>query len=240
MVRLAVFSDLHTEFHADQGRSALAGLTKDVDIAIVPGDIASFYDFERTLTDICLEYPNVVYVTGNHEYYHSMAFNQVSDILLNLEQKMDNLTWLNNSRVKVEGLYFIGATLWFQRSVAAQINKRYLNDFKYVPNCDPFVFEEYDYTKAYFENVMQEGDIVVTHHAPSYNSVVKRFVGQATNCFFANRLDTLIFNKKPKLWLHGHMHDNSDYVLGNTRVICNPFGYPGENPMFKDDLVVEV
>lgn len=31
-----------------------------------------------------------------------------------------------------------------------------------------------------------------------------------------------------KLWVHGHMHNASDYVIGDTRVVCNPKGYPGE------------
>jgi len=240
MIRLALFSDLHTDFHADQGRSLIASLNKDIDIAVVPGDVAAFHDYERTLVDLCSEFPEVVYVAGNHEYYLSAAMDQVHNTLMNLEAKLDNFTWLHNKRVKVDGLYFIGATLWFQRTVVAQINKKYLNDFRYVPNCDPFVFDEYDYTVKYFEIAMQEGDIVVTHHAPSYKSVSQRFAGSATNCFFANRLDTMIGKKEPRLWLHGHMHDNCDYTIGKTRIICNPFGYPGENPMFKDNLVLEI
>jgi len=240
MVKIALFSDLHADFHKDQGRSVIAGLNKDVDIAVVPGDVAAFYDFERIITDICLEFPSVVYVPGNHEYYHSMAFDQVPNILMNLESKLDNFTWLNNNRKKVEGLYFIGATLWFKRLVVAQINKGYLNDFRYVPNCDPFAFDEYDYTEKYFETAMQHGDIVVTHHAPSYLSVHPQYAGSNINCFFANRMDKLIRDKKPKLWLHGHMHDNCDYMIDQTRVCCNPFGYPGENRMFKDSFIIEV
>jgi hypothetical protein len=32
----------------------------------------------------------------------------------------------------------------------------------------------------------------------------------------------------------------SDYFVGRTRVLCNPRGYPGENPNFNPSLVVEV
>ena len=30
-----------------------------------------------------------------------------------------------------------------------------------------------------------------------------------------------------KLWVHGHMHDDFDYMIGDTRVVCNPRGYIG-------------
>jgi hypothetical protein len=28
-----------------------------------------------------------------------------------------------------------------------------------------------------------------------------------------------------KVWTHGHTHDKYDYMVGSTRVICNPRGY---------------
>ena len=31
------------------------------------------------------------------------------------------------------------------------------------------------------------------------------------------------------MWIHGHTHQGSDYLLGKTRVVCNPRGYPGQN-----------
>ena len=33
---------------------------------------------------------------------------------------------------------------------------------------------------------------------------------------------------QPKLWIHGHSHDRCDYLLGKTRVVANPLGYPNE------------
>jgi hypothetical protein len=32
-----------------------------------------------------------------------------------------------------------------------------------------------------------------------------------------------------KLWTHGHMHDPFDYMIGTTRVVCNPRGYAGHD-----------
>ena len=52
-----------------------------------------------------------------------------------------------------------------------------------------------------------------------------------------------VHDLRPKLWIHGHTHDRCDYVIGDTRVIANPFGYPKElrsNEMFEPALQVEI
>jgi Icc-related predicted phosphoesterase len=45
---------------------------------------------------------------------------------------------------------------------------------------------------------------------------------------------------QPTLWVHGHVHHSSDYLIGETRIISNPHGYGAENPHFNPALVVEV
>jgi hypothetical protein len=36
-----------------------------------------------------------------------------------------------------------------------------------------------------------------------------------------------------KLWTHGHTHVPFDYMIGETRVVCNPRGY--ENDGYSED-----
>ena len=59
---------------------------------------------------------------------------------------------------------------------------------------------------------------------------------------FASELDHLF--GKMDLWVHGHTHDNMDYVANGTRVICNSRGYVtmsgNENFDFNPGLVVEL
>ena len=45
-----------------------------------------------------------------------------------------------------------------------------------------------------------------------------------------------------KLWTHGHTHHQFDYVVGETRVVCNPRGYINYEPQASDFklLTVEV
>ena len=82
--------------------------------------------------------------------------------------------------------------------------------------------------------------VVVTHHAPSVRSVPARYAADPLSAAYASNLDDLILSASPLLWVHGHIHDSFDYVIGDTRVVCNPRGYlPHEpNDAFQADLVL--
>jgi Icc-related predicted phosphoesterase len=71
--------------------------------------------------------------------------------------------------------------------------------------------------------------IVVGHHAPSSQSIAERFKHDTLmNGAFRSRLDEFIEQRPQiKIWFHGHMHNNSNYWIGKTRVVCNPRGYIG-------------
>jgi len=55
-------------------------------------------------------------------------------------------------------------------------------------------------------------------------------------------MEDVIEKYRPELWVHGHTHVPCDYELFDTRIICNPGGYPEENRRsgFREDLVVSV
>jgi Icc-related predicted phosphoesterase len=84
--------------------------------------------------------------------------------------------------------------------------------------------------------------VVVTHHLPSSMSIAPRFTNDPLNPSFASRLEYLVEQAQPRLWVHGHTHEACDYELFNTRVICNPRGYPGERQQqpYRPELIVEI
>ena len=48
------------------------------------------------------------------------------------------------------------------------------------------------------------------------------------NGAYSSSLDGFILDHPQiKLWTHGHTHDVFDYMIGSTRVVCNPRGYDG-------------
>jgi predicted phosphodiesterase len=87
-----------------------------------------------------------------------------------------------------------------------------------------------------------EKNVVVSHHLPSYLSIHPLYAGDMLNAAFVSNLDNWISTKDITLWLHGHAHNSSDYMIEDTRVICNPFGYLNTetNSKCSLDLVVEI
>lgn len=84
-------------------------------------------------------------------------------------------------------------------------------------------------------------NIVVTHHAPSIQSIPEKYRNDLVSAAYTSNLEDFILRIQPNLWIHGHIHEAFDYYIGPTRVICNPKGYPGENADgFKDNLIVEI
>lgn len=63
---------------------------------------------------------------------------------------------------------------------------------------------------------------------------------------YASNLEHLMHGENaPAVWMHGHIHTNRDYSVGNTRIVANPRGYPAaagmrENPNFNPSIVVEL
>jgi hypothetical protein len=59
--------------------------------------------------------------------------------------------------------------------------------------------------------------------APSMRSVPEQYADDRISAAYASQLKELA--AKADLWVHGHMHESSDYLIGKCRVVCNPCGY---------------
>jgi Icc-related predicted phosphoesterase len=71
--------------------------------------------------------------------------------------------------------------------------------------------------------------VVVGHHAPSKASTHPRYKTEVvTNGAYSTNLDDFILDRRQiRLWTHGHTHEDFDYMIGTTRIVCNPRGYDG-------------
>lgn len=117
--------------------------------------------------------------------------------------------------------------MWFPKNVMTEANQFGWPDFEYIYNGKDWIYKRNEKFRNFIKADLKEGDIVVTHHLPAMGSVPERFKKDPTNCYFLSDVSDTILAKKPTLWIHGHTHDSCDYVLGGTRVICNPQDYPG-------------
>ncbi len=71
--------------------------------------------------------------------------------------------------------------------------------------------------------------VVVGHHSPSKLSTKPQYERDViVNGAYSSDLSEFILNRPAiKLWTHGHTHHVFDYMIGSTRIACNPRGYVG-------------
>jgi len=248
-MRIQVLSDIHVEFHGDKGRSFARTLNPDAtDVLCIAGDAGTGNLTGGILKLICDMYAPkpVLYVPGNHEYYQS-NFMATNRYLEGLGKDIENLTVLNvgltHVKVGEQEVKFVGATMWFPDNPRNAMFSGALTDFRLIAN---FANEVYSANVRHQELLRahaSQGCVVLTHHAPSYYSVPRAYVGSEINRFFVCPMEELILDKKPALWLHGHTHTSFDYMIGDCRVVANPHGYYGTGDMnreFDSELVIEV
>ncbi len=240
MARLQLISDLHTEHYT----SPLDFLAHKIDTClhftqpdflVLAGDIVglneqSFEQVDGVFSYFAHRAKHVLYVTGNHEYWcgkQGSAEFKLKGVLL----RYPNVHWLDNTVLELDGIRFIGGTMWFP----------YLEDTKWryesVDEAWSDFVEIKDFREDYWpyaknkeftrlvNTECRSGDVVITHYLPNSRSIADEHRSKDSNRFFLSDQTQAIFEREPRYWLHGHTHDKFDYKLDNTRVVCNPYGY---------------
>jgi predicted phosphodiesterase len=252
-MKLHILSDVHNEF------SVLEPPETDADVVILAGDI----DLGTKVVPWARQFKKpVIYLLGNHEFYG----HRYEEILEETKRQTEgtNIHFLDNQALTLDGIRFLGTTLWtdFQlfgqaQSVLATMTAQQLvNDYKHIfigsehrrltPDDTRRMHEKaVSFLKAKLAEPFDGKTVVITHHAPSLESVAERFKQDILTCAFASDL-TPLMGLNVTLWVHGHVHNSSDYVCDGTRVVCNPRGYQhsrdsvSENPSFNPAFIVEV
>jgi hypothetical protein len=263
LIRLA--SDLHNEF----SNFTIPKLEGDSEtVLVLAGDICVREyksSYESFFDDVTSRFKHVLFLCGNHVYYKSSILS-TERTFRELESKYNNFHFLQKGIFEQDGVVFLGATLWtdlknFDPIVSYKVENT-LNDYKLIRHgtgAEPYKYKframhsftiNQDHKKFIFDNIKKfksEGKkiVVVTHHTPSWQSVPDRFKSDDISYGYSNQYDYDLLDFGPEYWLHGHTHDSFDYVIGNTRVICNPRGYSKEtngaqNPNFDPLLRLEL
>lgn len=256
-MKLHIMSDLHLEF------STFEPPATDADVVVLAGDIGKgaegIHWARRT-------FPNkeILYVPGNHEFYGTQRAETLA--MLHIAARACGVHLLDDTDVTIGGVRFLGCTLWTDfclfgevtQKMAMAHGQRGLNNFRVIHEGRLGHFSPSHSVDLHKKSlawltakldepvaVRQHFDgktVVITHHLPSKRSVVERFKDDLLSACFASELDYLF--GKSALWIHGHTHDNLDYIVNGTRVLCNPRGYvtyqSQENFDFNPALLVEV
>lgn len=268
-MKIHVLSDLHLEF------SAFVPPDTGADVVVLAGDIGQHtHGLQWALAELRGRHPEgqrpaILYVPGNHEFYHAELYGirrELQKLAERARQEGIRAWVLDNGAVEFEGVRFLGATLWTdyqlfgsgpEMAFAMREAVRGLYDHRIIRCAPRSEFSPAQALRLHNESAAwlagelnQPFDgktVVVTHHLPSMQSVADRFKNDALSAAFASRLDRLV--AKADLWIHGHTHDNMDYQLGKCRVVCNPRGYVQEsnvggrsveNPNFDPGFVIDL
>jgi len=237
-MKLDIISDIHlTHFRKDHGTEFITEMVPETgaQILIVAGDVAEYHWWQMSkdrLQMLCLNYEDVVFVAGNHEYYGT-SLEEGDARFRELEAQISNFHFLEKEIREINGVKIAGCSLWFKQNERGWIYEKWMNDFKQIHDFKPDVYIRNMESRDFLRNMGEGIDVVITHHMPSQLSVHARYKNDALNQFFLCEMDDVILDLRPKFWVHGHTHTTADYVLGETRVICNPLGYPGERKLGK-------
>lgn len=243
-MRIKIISDIHSDFMHST-------LTPDVymessiydkpDVLVIAGDVHIAGKMSDSLKWFADNYEQVVFVPGNHDSYHG-SLTGVEKEVEGINDRYSNVHGLINDCIRIQGQRFIGATMWFREHPENPAHQYRMNDFRLIKDFADEVYGNNAKTLKYFQKEMEPGDVVITHHTPSVKSSHPRYANDPLNRFYVCDATDLISEKKPALWCHGHTHDSYDYMIDETRVICNPVGYLDYdfNYKFNPGLMVEI
>ncbi len=185
-------------------------------------------------------------VAGNHEWYSnkSKSYRYTSEcesntnsgslnvsknsVLAKLKAHSDtteNLFFLNNESIELNGFTIFGGTLWFPiHTYSVELVNVYselMNDAKFIDSS--IIEEQY---KAFVNNLPEKVDLVVSHHLPSKEAFATE---ENANSVYAPYYHAGLSNElisKARFWVAGHQHDAVEKVIagGSTTFISNPKG----------------
>lgn len=212
-VKFSIVSDLHLEFSPWR-----VDVPADTDVVVNAGDTHPDPRVRRNVMEkVKSVAPNAEYVEalGNHDYYHGT---------------FPGVPGEGQSLASAGGLVVAACTLWtgfepgmWDHFTWSMADARLIRGISYHKMAEKHAAD----LKFLLDS---RADVFVTHHSPSTRGA-RRFAGSAENPFFHNSLEKIIENmdKPPRLWVHGHSHEPVNYTIGQTRVVSNPRGYPGES-----------
>ncbi len=248
-MKLQILSDLHIEF------APYEMVETEADVVILAGDI-HLGDRGFNWAKENIKNKEVIYVLGNHEFYREATprlFEKLKEKI-----KGTNIHVLENQSVSIDGIRFLGCTLWTDFDLLKNLDvsiasaDMQMTDYRKIRISPQYrkirpsftvVWHKQskDWLKEEIEKYNDETIVVVTHHAPSIQSIPEEDREDPLSAAFASNMIDFVTSSNIKLWVHGHVHTAFDYNIGETRVVCNPLGYPDEPRRgFKPGLTIDI
>lgn len=246
-MNIQIMSDLHLEHN----NNFIFKKAENADILILAGDISS-YTFQSDFVRECASQITTIMIMGNHE---PLGYSITETVEAWKALNIPNLYILDNETIEINGVHFIGSTLWSNLNadpIKQFAIKNAVCDFKKIFNEQKTDFisitdyqREFEKSVCFIENELAKDykkKVLITHHLPTLTSIPDRFTNSPLNAAMASNLSNmLVYSDNLVLAIHGHTHDSMDYMLGDTvRIVCNPRGYHDENKDFNPLKTVNI
>lgn len=250
-MRIDYISDLHLDFWLSQMN--MGKLTKEIglgsgEVLIIAGDIGHYFNEDCLFLSYCKTlYNHVFVVPGNHDFYliseeirNKFSHNSMERVLKTKEYCDHNdIHFLDGNVVDVNGVKIGGLGMSWDTSFyemktgnvpqweTLEVLYKSMNDSRLIFDVDPLCYFRDQYEKLM---AIDEVDVMVSHYGPVIPSDMRpEFRNSITTTFYYFDGRSEINRLNPKAWVFGHTHDSHDFMYGNTRMLCNPLGYPHEN-----------
>lgn len=213
-----------------------------------------FRNFLQRCSD---NFKHVVYVAGNHEFYHGKWYATI-DYLHEECAYYPNVYFLENKTKIIDDVPFLGCTLWSdlnkENPISMQMVSQLLSDHRLIRN-DKQSYRRIhgkDTVDRHKESLAWLGQevkkynscVVVGHYGPSHLSIHPKYKHDfhLNGAYCSDLSEFILDHPQIKLWTQGHTHHAFQYKLGNTTVACNPRGYEGYEPDsgWDKSLIIEV
>ena len=212
-MRLHILSDLHLEFEPFTPPAV------EAEAVILAGDVSTGRNGLKWALKTFPHRP-VIYVIGNHEFYGQ----KLQKLIKELQELADgtNVHLLENGSCRIGDVVFLGATLWTDFAlngnpvVSEVVAQTSMNDYRRIRTLPRYSrLKPSDTRRLHMESRRWLEDqafahrgrkvVVVTHHAPSIESIPPAFAGDPCNPAFASDMSRFIVESEARLWVHGHI-----------------------------------
>jgi hypothetical protein len=222
--------------------------------------------------ECCARFKHVIYIMGNHEHYHgdfATTLNILKErlgYLFNLHILEKESVIINNVTFVCGTLW---TNMNKEDPMTMDHIRGVMNDYRIINDSrEPVHYKDVDgkfHTRtgkfsamgsvvehkemlSFIDKTIEANPtgkfVVVGHHAPSKISTKpiyeKEFM--INGAYSSDLSEFILDHPQIKLWTHGHTHHAFDYMIGTTRIVCNPRGYDGheDNTGFDSAMVIEV
>jgi predicted phosphodiesterase len=200
-------------------------------------------------------FPHVIYVMGNHEHYNGDYRNTITTLRDRLSyirnlRILDKDVFVVDDVTFIGGTLWTDMNK--EDPITLMQMSGMMNDFRCVQNSNRITISKdedgkfherksrftpedavedhkqmMDYIRIMIEGKFDQKFVVVGHHSPSKQSTHPRYKEELImNGGYSSDLNDFIMDHPQiKLWTHGHTHEDFDYMIGSTRIVCNPRGY---------------